>query len=216
MGFHSDCVAVSGKKTGGNASNARLCGPDGASGWAGSLVSPDFEESKLACLHRDETGGRQAEPLQQARNLLRERGLAVPGFSGSQVMERGTSAAQLGLQLGASAALVALMTIVHGLGLVGIAEVLRLKKDRRSRPALVRTPHFRDLAGRCLLPDRGSHGDTRAGALSLGRAYATLGRTADYFPQAWRLIGPVEALVGFVLIGWSTAFVVSTMNRLRG
>jgi hypothetical protein len=46
-------------------------------------------------------------------------------------------------------------------------------------------------------------------------AYATLGWTADYFPPEWRLIGAIEALVGFLMLGWSTAFVVATMNRLR-
>ena len=46
-------------------------------------------------------------------------------------------------------------------------------------------------------------------------AYATLGRPAEFFGEDWRLIGALEALVGFVLIGWSTAFIVTTMNRLR-
>ena len=45
-------------------------------------------------------------------------------------------------------------------------------------------------------------------------AYATLGWTADYFPTSWRLIGAVEALIGFILIGWSTAFMVTTMRKL--
>lgn len=46
-------------------------------------------------------------------------------------------------------------------------------------------------------------------------AYATLGQTAEYFPDEWRLIGAVEALIGFVLISWSTAFMATTLNRLR-
>jgi hypothetical protein len=37
---------------------------------------------------------------------------------------------ELGLQLGASALMVLLMTIVHGLGLIGISKVLNLKDDR--------------------------------------------------------------------------------------
>ena len=45
-------------------------------------------------------------------------------------------------------------------------------------------------------------------------AYATLGRTADYFPADWRLMGALEALIGFILIGWTTAFIVSKANRL--
>ena len=45
-------------------------------------------------------------------------------------------------------------------------------------------------------------------------AYATLGRGAEFFPADWRLIGALEALIGFLLIGWSTAFIVSKVNRL--
>ena len=44
-------------------------------------------------------------------------------------------------------------------------------------------------------------------------AYATLGLTAD-FPEQWHLIGALEGIVGFVLIGWSTAFMATTMSRL--
>jgi hypothetical protein len=44
--------------------------------------------------------------------------------------------------------------------------------------------------------------------------YTTLGRTAEYFPPDWRLIGAFEALIGFLLIGWSTAFIVSKANKL--
>jgi hypothetical protein len=44
--------------------------------------------------------------------------------------------------------------------------------------------------------------------------YATLGRTAEYFPQEWRLIGSIEALIGFLLIGWSTAFIVRNVDKL--
>ena len=55
---------------------------------------------------------------------------------------------------------------------------------------------------------------SRGGAVLLGLAYATLGRTADYFPPDWRLIGALEALIGFLLIGWSKAFIVSKANRL--
>lgn len=46
-------------------------------------------------------------------------------------------------------------------------------------------------------------------------AYATLGRTIEDFPSDWRLLGLLEALIGFLLIGWSMAFMVSTMNKLQ-
>ena len=34
------------------------------------------------------------------------------------------------------------------------------------------------------------------------------------FPPQWRLVGAVEALAGFLLIGWSTAVFVTDMNKL--
>ena len=45
-------------------------------------------------------------------------------------------------------------------------------------------------------------------------AYATLGTPADDFPVEWRLVGALEALIGFLLIGWSTAFIVGNVGEL--
>ena len=44
--------------------------------------------------------------------------------------------------------------------------------------------------------------------------YATLGDAAANFPNEWRLVGALEALIGFVLIGWSTAFMVRTLRKI--
>lgn len=134
------------------------------------------------------------------------------------------------LQLAASAGLVLLMTIIHGVGLLAIAKGLRLKKERLEERSL-------DFRGLVLI---GAVGMSifalhtleiwvfaafymMVGAIDRlndalyysASAYATLGRPAEFFPERWRLIGALEALVGFVLIGWSTAFIVTTMNRLR-
>ena len=145
-------------------------------------------------------------------------------------MEAEGDAVQLSVQLGVSALLVLSMTIVHSLGLAGASRLLPIDKERLEKR------HF-DLRGALLL---GGLGLTLfalhiaeiwlfaafyllVGAMQSleealyysASAYATLGRTADYFPDAWRLIGAVEALIGFVLISWSTALMVTTMNRLR-
>jgi hypothetical protein len=45
-------------------------------------------------------------------------------------------------------------------------------------------------------------------------AYATLGHPAMNFPLEWRLVGALEGLAGFLLLGWSTAFFVTDMNKL--
>jgi len=44
--------------------------------------------------------------------------------------------------------------------------------------------------------------------------YATLGASTTGFSEEWRLVGALEALVGFILIGWSTAFMVRTLRKI--
>ena len=139
-------------------------------------------------------------------------------------------AIEIGIQLAVSAGLVLLMTVIHGLGLLGIAKILGLKKERLEQHDL--DPGALFLMGAVGMSIFALHifeiwvfavFYMAVGAIhSLGdalfysaSAYATLGRPTDLFPEAWRLIGALEALVGFVLIGWSTAFMVTTMNRLR-
>ena len=39
-------------------------------------------------------------------------------------------------------------------------------------------------------------------------------RTTAGFSDEWRLVGALEALVGFILIGWSTAFMVRTLRKI--
>lgn len=134
------------------------------------------------------------------------------------------------LQLAVSAGLVLLMTVIHGLGLLAIAKVLRLKKERLEERTLdfgalllmgalgmsIFALHIFEIwvfAAFYMLV--GAIEGLGAALYYSASAYATLGRPADSFPESWRLIVALEALVGFVLIGWSTAFIVTTMNRLR-
>ena len=44
--------------------------------------------------------------------------------------------------------------------------------------------------------------------------YATLGHTIEAFPDRWRLVAAIEGVIGFVLLGWSTAIFVTDMNTL--
>jgi len=45
-------------------------------------------------------------------------------------------------------------------------------------------------------------------------AYSTLGQGEHVFPHQWRLLGALEGVVGFLMLGWSTAFFVTDMNKL--
>jgi voltage-gated potassium channel len=45
-------------------------------------------------------------------------------------------------------------------------------------------------------------------------SYSTLGATGATLPQAWRVVGVLEAINGMLLIGWSTAFLFHVLNHL--
>jgi hypothetical protein len=144
-------------------------------------------------------------------------------------MSEQVSTIDLGLQFGSAAGLVLLMVIVHSAGLILISKALRLREDRlRSHKLnvgafallgavglLLFALHIAEIfifAGFFLLVD--AMQTLEEALFYSASAYATLGWTAEYFPPEWRLIGALEALIGFVLIGWSTAFMVSTMKQL--
>lgn len=137
---------------------------------------------------------------------------------------------QLGVQLAVSAALVLGMTIIHSLGLMGASKLLPIEEERLERRTLdLRAVLLLGTLGLILFALHiaeiwlfaafylgvGAMQTLEEALYYSASAYATLGRTAEYFPDKWRLIGAVEALIGFVLISWSTAFMATTMNKLR-
>lgn len=139
-------------------------------------------------------------------------------------------AIEIGVQLAVSAGLVLLMTIIHGLGLLGITKVLRLKKDRLEQHSLdVKALMLLGALGMALFALHTIEIWAFAifylavGAHPVAQRRTLLFRVGLRHPRpAGRVlsgllavIGALEALVGFVLIGWSTAFMVATMNRLR-
>lgn len=145
-------------------------------------------------------------------------------------MEGEGEAIELGVQLAASGALVIVMTLVHALGLISISKMLNLKDERLENhdfnfralalmcgmALMLFTLHLIEIsifAGFYLMVDA-MHSMEEALYYSAS-AYATLGRTAEYFPDEWRLLGAIEALIGFLLIGWSTAFIVGNVDKLR-
>jgi len=136
----------------------------------------------------------------------------------------------LSVQLGLTAALGLFMTISHTLGLLLISRVLRLE-DRTLHPHamdfrmllligsmgfLVALLHIVEIvAYAALYLYAGAMPDFEDALYHSATAYSTLGMADGSFPRNWRLVGAFEGLTGFVLIGWSTAFMVSTMNRMR-
>lgn len=135
----------------------------------------------------------------------------------------------LGKQLAASAGMMLVTTIVHALGLTGISKALDLRKEHlkdlnfsfksisllSGMGLLLLCLHTLEIAVfSAFYLGVGAMQDLEEALYYSASAYSTLGRTADYFPTDWRLIGAIEALIGFLMIGWSTAFIVSKVNRL--
>ena len=135
----------------------------------------------------------------------------------------------LSLQLAVTGGLVLLMVVIHSLGLVGIGKMLHLQDKKLEERDFnvwaiflmarlgfsVFVLHLFEIGVFAFFYLKVVGVQTLEEALFFSSsAYATLGRTTDYFPRDWRLMGSVEALIGFILIGWSTAFMVSTMRKL--
>ena len=137
---------------------------------------------------------------------------------------------ELTLQLGASLLLVIICTMIHGTGLFWLARALDLRKERLERHEF----NFRALL---LMSAMGlglfllhlleilifaafyllfSSVSLFEEALHFSAStYATVGQGAEYFPDEWALMGSLEGLLGFLLIGWSTAFIVRNVTRLQ-
>ena len=45
--------------------------------------------------------------------------------------------------------------------------------------------------------------------------YTTVGYGDVVLPKAWRVFGAIEGATGLILLGWSTAFFVSVVGRIR-
>jgi hypothetical protein len=46
-------------------------------------------------------------------------------------------------------------------------------------------------------------------------SYAAIGYGDLHLPAQWRLLGAIEGVNGVILLGWSTAFFVNLLTRLR-
>lgn len=46
------------------------------------------------------------------------------------------------------------------------------------------------------------------------KSYTTVGYGDVLPPVSWRLLGPIEAAVGVLMLGWSTSIIVATVQRI--
>ncbi|MGX7952679.1 hypothetical protein ACWPM1_08935 [Tsuneonella sp. HG249] len=145
------------------------------------------------------------------------------------MIEEAEKTVALSKQLAAAGGLMVVMTLIHALGLTAISRMLHLREKHleeldfgirsiftmSAMGVLLLLLHTIEIGGFAWFYLWVGGVETVEEALFYSAsAYATLGRTAEYFPPDWRLIGAFEALIGFLLIGWSTAFIVSKVNKL--
>ena len=137
--------------------------------------------------------------------------------------------ADLGVQLAVAAGFVIMMIVVHSGGLVGISRALHLDDDKSipnefglraavlmgTYGVLLFVLHFLEILLFALFYHFvGAMRSLEAALYYSASCYATLGTAPGNFSEEWRLVGALEALIGFVLIGWSTAFMVRTLRRI--
>ena len=138
-------------------------------------------------------------------------------------------AVDLGLQLAVVAGFVLLMVLIHSAGLVGISRVLHLHDEKRipnkfglraatlmgTYGLLLFALHFVEIfVFAAFFRFVGATPTMEQAIYYSASSYATLGAPGATFPEEWQLVGALEALIGFLLIGWSTAFMVRTLRKI--
>lgn len=135
----------------------------------------------------------------------------------------------VGTQLLCGLVLLVLMVLIHGAGIVGATKLLRLE-DRSLRAHHVDATSFALLTSiaLCLFTLHlleialfamfylvvGALESIEQALYFSVSAYTTLGHPDPDFPDEWRLVGGLEGLIGFLLIGWSTAVFITDMNKV--
>ena len=135
----------------------------------------------------------------------------------------------LGTQLAAGGLLIIIVTILHGVGIVGISKLLNLEEKALKARAvdigafgLMTTVaiallllHALEIAVFAAFFIGVAALESVEAALFVSASnYATLGQGVDDFPVRWRLVAAMEGVTGFLLLGWSTAVFVTDMNHL--
>lgn len=137
------------------------------------------------------------------------------------------------LELAVAGTMVIVTVLIHGVGLVSLARLLRLEAREEAEHHLGPTS-FRGIVttvgivlGLFLLHAIGI-GAYGLLYVSLGAVtpaydamyfsamtYGTLGYSDSLLSDNWRLVAAIEGINGLLLIGWSTAFFVTMMGRLN-
>ncbi len=136
----------------------------------------------------------------------------------------------LARNLAVSSAMVALTVVIHFLGLAGLLAALRNQRHNiGARTSFVHHGAFvvaivlglfavHSLEIWCyavLYRALGAMSDFETALYFSTVSYASLGYGDILLPREWRLVGAIEGANGIILLGWSTAFFVSVVARIR-
>lgn len=129
-----------------------------------------------------------------------------------------------------SVLMVPLLGLAHGWGLMAMSHMFNLTDEallhKRLSPrsimlvafvaTLLFALHAIEIGAVGLLYHVGGATRSLEQALVLSASYyTTTGAGPDSLPSGWRIVGQAEALLGLLLIGWSTAFLVRKIDRLQ-
>jgi hypothetical protein len=121
--------------------------------------------------------------------------------------------------------------IIHGVGTVACAErVARFWTGRKERPGRLGSELLMaQLVGALLLLHLaeavvwalffvlvGGLPDLESAAYFSLTSYTTVGYGDVVLPEPWRLLGPIEAAVGVLMLGWSTGILVAVIGVTYG
>ena len=132
-----------------------------------------------------------------------------------------------------STGMVVLTVVIHGIGLAGMGRVFHAEEGGRGRARLsVFSPRGVGFMIAIALALFVLHGieiwlyaalynlldavpDFRTAVYFSTATYGTVGYDDSALDAKWLLIGGIEGINGMLLLGWSTAFFVTVITRLR-
>ncbi len=134
------------------------------------------------------------------------------------------------LELLVATGLVVIVVLIHGAGITTLTRVLqfRLQAEESHHFTFTRAIFILALVlslfvlhGIQIWIFAGSYvwlhavPDLETGVYFSTITYATIGYADMHIVKAWRLVAAIEGVCGVILLGWSTAFLVSVVARLR-
>ena len=131
----------------------------------------------------------------------------------------------------AALGLTAVTVIIHGLGaMASVRHVARLWNERKGRlkrlgaellivrlVSVLLLLHLTEASVWALFFALvGALPDLETAAYYSLTSYTTVGYGDVVLPEPWRLLGPIEAAVGVLMLGWSTGVLVAAIGRIYG